>query len=336
MPTMRDVAEKAGVSITTVSHVINETRVVSEEARSEVMSAIAELGYQPNVLARGLRRGETTTIGMIVPDSANPFFAEVARGVEDASFDSGFNVILCNTDGNLEKELKYTRLLIEKRVDGILFVAAGSSTEHIQRVQAQDVPLVIVDREIPDVSVDVVQTDHEQGGYLAARHLIDLGHRQIGCIRGPSVLTPSGARVTGYRQALADMNCPVDESLIIRGDFQFESGFQAARQLLTRQDAPSAIFACNDLMAIGAISAAVELGLRVPEDVSIIGFDNVSLARYTNPPLTSIHQPSHDLGIIATNLLLARINNPAGPVQRELIATELVERGSTAPYSQKK
>jgi len=334
MPTMRDVAEKAGVSITTVSHVINETRVVSDDLRAVVMAAIETLGYQPNVLARGLRRGETTTIGMIVPDNANPFFAEVARGVEDTSFENGFNVILCNSDGNLEKEEKYTRLLLEKRVDGILFVAAGISTEQIQRVQAQEIPLVVVDREIPDVEVDMVQTDHQQGGFLAAQYLLELGHHQIGCIRGPSVLNPSAARVKGYQIALEQAGIPVDESYIERGDFQFESGFNAAMKLLKRPNRPTAIFVCNDLMAVGAISAAVELGLSVPADLSIVGFDNVSLARYSNPPLTTINQPSHEMGIIATKMLLERINNPSHPVQCKMVETRLVKRHSATSYRQ--
>jgi LacI family transcriptional regulator len=328
---MRDVAERAGVSVTTVSHVINETRPVSDELRQRVLAAIDELGYQPNVLARSLRRGETHTIGMIVPDSANPFFAELARGIEDTSFEHGYNLILCNSDGDLDKELIYADVLTEKQVDGILFVAAGLSTDHIRALQERRIPVVIVDREIPDVSVDQVLTDNAGGGWLATRHLLELGHRCIGCITGPSDVTPSAERVIGYRQALSEGGIPVDEVLIVKGDFQYESGYRAARQLLARDDPPTAIFACNDLMAVGAISAAVEMGRQVPVNLSVVGFDDVRLASFANPPLTTIVQPKYEMGVLATTMLLERMRNHDIPPRRRLLDTSLLIRQSTAP-----
>jgi len=328
---MRDVAERAGVSVTTVSHVINETRPVSDELRQRVLAAIDELGYQPNVLARSLRRGETHTIGMIVPDSANPFFAELARGIEDTSFEHGYNLILCNSDGDLDKELIYADVLTEKQVDGILFVAAGVSTDHIRALQERRIPVVIVDREIPDVSVDQVLTDNARGGWLATRHLLELGHRCIGCITGPSDVTPSAERVTGYRQALSEGGIPVDEVLIVKGDFQYESGYRAARQILARDDPPTAIFTCNDLMAVGAISAAVEMGCQVPVNLSVVGFDDVRLASFANPPLTTIVQPKYEMGVLATTMLLERMRNHDIPPRRRLLDTSLLIRQSTAP-----
>jgi LacI family transcriptional regulator len=328
---MRDVAERAGVSVTTVSHVINETRPVSDELRQRVLAAIDELGYQPNVLARSLRRGETHTIGMIVPDSANPFFAELARGIEDTSFEHGYNLILCNSDGDLDKELIYADVLTEKQVDGILFVAAGVSTDHIRALQERRIPVVIVDREIPDVSVDQVLTDNARGGWLATRHLLELGHRCIGCITGPSDVTPSAERVTGYRQALSEGGIPVDEVLIVKGDFQYESGYRAARQILARDDPPTAIFTCNDLMAVGAISAAVEMGRQVPVNLSVVGFDDVRLASFANPPLTTIVQPKYEMGVLATTMLLERMRNHDIPPRRRLLDTSLLIRQSTAP-----
>jgi LacI family transcriptional regulator len=330
---MRDVAERAGVSVTTVSHVINETRPVSDELRQRVLAAMQELGYQPNLLARGLRRGETHTIGMIVPDSANPFFAELARGIEDTVFEQGYNVILCSSDGDLDKELLYATVLAEKRVDGILFVAAGVSTEHIQTLQEQRMPVVVVDREVPDAAVDSVLTDNARGGWLATRHLLDLGHRRIGCIAGPSDVTPSAERITGYRQALDESGIPVDEALIVKGDFQYEGGYQAARQLLVIDDPPTAIFACNDLMAVGAISAAAEMGRRVPAELSVVGFDDVSLASFANPPLTTILQPKHEMGVIAATMLLERMHEPEMPPRRRMLDTSLLVRRSTAPLS---
>jgi LacI family transcriptional regulator len=328
---MRDVAERAGVSVSTISHVINETRPVSDELRQRVLAAMDELGYQPNRLARSLRRGETHTIGMVVPDSANPFFAEVARGIEDTSFEYGYSLILCNSDGDLEKELFYTNVLTEKQVDGILFVAAGVSTEHICALQERHIPVVVVDREIPNVSVDEVLTDNARGGWLATRHLLELGHRRFGCITGPSNLTPSAERVTGYRQAVEEDGVPVDEVLIVKGDFQYEGGYRAARQLLAMDDPPTAIFACNDLMAVGAISAAVELGRKVPSDLSVVGFDDVPLASFTNPPLTTVVQLKYEMGVIATTMLLERMHDCDMPPRRRMLDTTLVIRQSTAP-----
>jgi LacI family transcriptional regulator len=328
---MQDVAERAGVSVTTVSHVINETRPVSDDLRQRVLAAMGELGYQPNALARSLRRKKTQTLGMIVPDSANPFFAEVARGIEDASFEQGYSVILCNSESDLAKELLYTNVLVEKQVDGILFVAAGVSTEHILTLQARRMPLVIVDRDIPGVAVDSVLTDNARGGWLAVRHLVDLGHRRIGCIAGPSDLTPSAERVTGYRQALQEGDIPVNETLIVKGDFQYESGYRAARQLLAMDDPPTAIFACNDLMAVGAIRAALELGRQVPTSLSVVGFDDVRLASFTNPPLTTITQPKYEMGTLAATMLLERMRDRDMPPRRQLLDISLMIRQSTAP-----
>jgi len=329
---MRDVAERARVSVTTVSHVVNETRPVSDGLRERVLAAIEELDYQPNVLARSLRRGKTHTIGMIVPDSANPFFAAVARGIEDTSFENSHSLILCNSDGDLEKELLYTDVLVEKQVDGILFVAAGVSTEHINALQARRIPVVLVDRDIPDVAVDSVLTDNARGGWLATHHLIELGHRRIGCIAGPSDLTPSADRVTGYSQALAECDVSVDQALVAKGDFQYESGYQAARQLLAMDDPPTAVFACNDLMAVGVIAAAVEMGFQVPADLSVVGFDDVRLASFANPPLTTIVQPKHDMGVIAAKMLLERMRDLDMPPRRKTFDTRLLVRRSTAPF----
>jgi LacI family transcriptional regulator len=328
---MRDVAERAGVSVTTVSHVINETRPVSDELRERVLVAINELGYQPNILARSLRRGKTHTIGMIVPDSANPFFAEVARGIEDTSFKHGYNLVLCNSDGDLSKETIYIDVLTEKRVDGILFVAAGTSTEHIRSLRERGMPLVVVDRELPGVAVDSVLTDNARGGWLATSHLIELGHRRIGCITGPSDVTPSADRITGYRQALREAGIPLDAALIVKGDFQFESGYRAAHQLLAMDDPPTAFFACNDLMAVGAISAALERGYRVPIDLSVVGFDDVPLASFNNPPLTTIAQPKYEMGVLAATMLLERLGDGDMAPRRQLLDTSLLIRQSTAP-----
>jgi LacI family transcriptional regulator len=329
---MRDVAERAGVSVTSVSHVINQTRLVSDDLRERVLTAMNELGYQPNALARSLRRKETYTIGVIMTNSADPFFAEVTRGVEDACFEQGYNIILCNSDSDLDKELFYTNELIKKRVDGILFLAAGGkSTQHIRTMQERKTPLVVVDRYIPDLAVDTVLIDNARGGWLATHHLIELGHRRIGCITGPSDLTLSAERVTGYRRALQEAGILVDEGLIVKGNFQYETGYQAAQQFLTETKPPTAIFACNDLMAIGVINAAVKQGWQVPDRLSVIGFDDIRMAAYTNPLLTTVAQPKYEMGSIATTMLLERIHQQEMAPRQKLLDTHLVVRESTAP-----
>lgn len=330
MATIRDVAKKAGVSVSTVSHVVNETRFVSEETSARVLAAMEELNYQPNRLARSLRRKDkrTHTIGLLIPDSTNPFFAEVLRGVEDASFDAGYNVILCNSDDNPDKELNYIDVLLSKQVDGIVLVSAGAHEETLELLSRRKGTAVIVDREFDGADLDSVVVDNERGGYDATRYLIDLGHRRIGCIAGPSLLTPSAGRIRGYRRALAEAQIPLDETLIVPGDFRPQSGYASAKKLLKLIPPPTAIFACNDMMAIGALGAINQDGLKVPADLSLIGFDDITLASYSIPPLTTIAQPSHKMGLLATELLLQRLLDPSAPPRRALLYPSIVVRES--------
>ncbi|WP_322806462.1 LacI family DNA-binding transcriptional regulator [Thermanaerothrix sp.] len=333
MPTIREVAARAGVSPTTVSHVINNTRFVSPEARERVLQAMEELGYRPNVLARSLRRGETRTLGLILPDSANPFFAEVARAIEDAAFREGYNVILGNSENELEKERLYVEVLTTKQVDGLIFVAAGDRSQSLEGLVRQGLPVVVVDRQLTHLDVDTVLADNLQGGLLATRHLIHLGHRRIGCITGPSHLTPSAQRVIGYRQALGEAGLRIEEDLIVRGDFSPRSGYLAARRLFSHPHPPTAIFACNDMMAIGALRALAELRLAVPDAVAVIGFDDIELASYASPPLTTIRQDKVALGQAAVRLLLERIADRDLPARRVVIPTTLIERETTRRVS---
>ncbi len=328
--TMREVAERAGVSVTTVSHVINNSRPVNPQTRDRVEEAMQALGYQPNVLARSLRRGVTHTIGIILPDNSNPYFAEVVRGIEDASFDQGYSVILCNSDNDLEKEHHYTNVLVEKQVDGIIFVAAGLSAENIIALQKRGVPLVLVDRQVPDVRVDNVLADNQHGGWLATNHLIELDHRVIGCIAGPKGVRLSSERINGYRQALESAHLSVKPDLIVEGNFQYQSGYEGAKELFSQEHFPTAIFACNDLMAIGAYRFAHENNLKIPEQISIVGFDDVRLSAFINPPLTTIHQSKHKMGSRAAELLMERIADQELEPRQEILETNLVVRGSTA------
>lgn len=328
MVTMRDVARSVGVSPTTVSHVMNETRFVSEEIRTKVYQAIRELNYKPNTIARGLRCKKTQNIGMIIPDIAYPFLAEVARGVEDTGFKLNYNIILCDSNGTLEREAVCIDLLQEKQVDGIVFVAAGKSSGHVQALMAQEIPVTVVDRELPGLEVDSVLADNRQGGYQATEYLIQSGHRCIGCIAGPPDLSISSHRVDGYKQALGQYGVPLCDELIVIADFHYQEGYKAMQKLLTSDRRPTAVFACNDMMALGAICAAKDNELRVPGDIAIIGFDDIALASFTSPRLTSVAQPKHEMGAIAVELLVERIKEKNRPATKIILPVHLVVRES--------
>ncbi len=330
MVTMKDVAERAGVSVATVSHVINKTRFVSDPLRQRVERAMEELDYQPDAVARSLRRRETHTIGLIVPDNSNPFFAEVARGIEDRGFELGYSLILCNSDSRLEKELAYLDVLTSKRVDGIVFIGVTAKSQHVESLVNSGTPVVIVDRKMPSVLADAVLVDNFHGGYEATRHLLDLGHRRIGCITGPSDLTPSADRVAGYRTALEEFGVGPDDDLLVKGDYYALSGERAVWRFLELDRPPTAIFACNDLMAIAAMKALADNGLRVPQDVAVVGFDDIALASYVNPPLTTVIQPKHEMGTTAMEVLHKRIKGEGVETRQEiLLECQLVVREST-------
>lgn len=329
MTTIHEVAKKAGVSSTTVSHVINNTRYVSPALRERVAQAMAELNYKPNALARSLRLGQTHTLGLILPDSANPFFAEIGHAIEAAAFERGYSVILCNTENDQTKELLYTDVLENKQVDGMIFVATGSHQDALSSIVRKGLPVVVVDRDMGSLGLDAVTTNNYQGGWSATRHLIDLGHQVIGCITGPHDLTPSAERVNGYLNALKQANLNSREALLARGDFHAPSGFAATTQLLQQDPRPTALFVCNDMMAIGALQAAAKSGLRVPQDFAIVGFDDIELATYTIPPLTTISQPKQQIGQIAIQLILERISDPSLPPRHTVLDTELIIRESS-------
>lgn len=328
MATIHDVAVRAGVSAATVSHVINQTRPVSADLRTRVQDAMRELGYQPNTLARSLRRKQTHTLGLLVPDSANPYFAEIASAVERASFDVGYLVIVCNSSGDPAREALYLDLLLNKQVDGVLLAPTGDAASIRARL-TPDLPLVLLDRELPGLAVDCVLTDNVLGGHLATEHLIERGHHRIACVTGPPDVASAAARVEGYRRALADVSMSVDDDLLVEGDFSDSSGYAAARRLLVIDDPPTALFACNDLMAIGAIGFASRFGVRIPAELAVIGFDDIHLASYTNPSLTTVSQPTAELGRVAVQMLLERMHERSLGPRRQLLAPRLVVRSST-------
>lgn len=329
MATIREVAESAGVSYATVSHVINNTRFVTQETRDRVLTAMTALNYRPNALARSLRQGKTNTIGLVLPDSANPFFAEISRSIEDEAFKKGYSVFLCNTELDTERELFYVDVLSKKQVDGIIFVAAGDQSDSLDYLRRENMPVVLIDRNLPNVQVDVVLTDHQLGGYLATRHLIGLGHQRIACIAGPSTITPSAERITGYQKALEEAGLPCDENLILRGDYHAQSGLDVTNAILNMTPRPTAIFALNDLMALGALRAASEAGYSIPKDLAVVGYDDLELSRFTSPPLTTISQPKKEISAQAVSLLVQRLSGKSESPSRVVLPPQLIVRRST-------
>lgn len=333
MATIRDVAKAANVSISTISHVINETRYVSPDTRERVLAAMKQLNYQHNRVASSLRNRKTYTIGVLLPNSANPYFAEILAGIEAACFEQDYHIIMGNANDDPEREQSYLKVLLSRQVDGILLISTGAFDDSIHLLRENKTPVVMVDRSTELAAVDEIFTDNQGGGRQATAYLLGLGHRVIGCVTGPSFLTPSAARVQGYRDAFAAAGIARDESWIVTGDFQHESGYQAAQKLLALPNRPTAIFACNDLMAIGVVAALQDAGLRVPGDVSVIGYDDIPLASYYNPRLTTIAQPARDLGHLAVERLFERFDDPDVPTRRDMLPVSLVERDSCRDIS---
>jgi LacI family transcriptional regulator len=334
MATIKDVAAIAGVSFTTVSHVVNNSRPVSADVRAKVERAIRELDYVPSAVARSLKARSTATIGLLVPNATNPYFAELARGVEDGCAKNGYCVFFCNSDDDPAKQRNYLRVLQEKRIDGLVIASAGEDAVLAQSLASSREPLVIVDRNIEGISADLVQIDHEKGAYLATRHLLQLGHAEIGCITGPVSTAVSAMRVHGFIRAMAERGIEIEPHAIVESDFSATGGYVAASQLFDTIR-PSAIFACNDMMGIGALRAAAERKISVPGDCSIIGFDDVELSRYTYPALSTVGQSVRALGEMAAQTLIDRITGKlAGTTRRRVVPPRLLWRESTAEVSE--
>ncbi len=337
MATIKDVALQARVSVTTVSHVVNGTRHVSAEGRARVEQAIRALGYVPSAVARSLKSNTTATLGMLIPNSSNPYFAEIVRAVEDRCFGAGYTLLLCNTDDEPHRQSVYLQVLAERRIDGLVVVSTGDDDSLVRQLDGLRIPTVLVDREIADPHCDLVETAHLQGGLLAVRHLRALGHRRIACIGGTPGLTPSEQRIEGWRMALAEGDAPqtADESLLWRGGFTSQGGYEAMQALLRTAERPTAVFVCNDLMAIGALRAAHEAGVPVPEALSLVGFDDIELAAFTSPPLTTVAQPKGEIGALAVDMLLERIGGPRREPRKVMLQPALRVRASTAPCARR-
>jgi LacI family transcriptional regulator len=307
MSTLRDVAKLAGVAPITVSRVINNAGYASDATRKRVRAAIKKLGYVPNSLARSLRSRRTSTLALVVTDITNPFFTLIARSVEDTASAAGYSVIFCNTDESETKEEEYLTILLQKQVDGILLVPACTNTRSVRRIQAQGTAVVLLDRRIPGAATDTVRGDSEGGAYQLTHLLLGLGHRQIAVLTGPKNISTAYDRVTGYRKALTDAGVRPSSKLVYYGAFDQASGFEMARQALAAPERPTALFAANNFIALGALHAMEAAGCRVPQDVALVAFDDLPPALVTFPFITAAAQPAYEMGRLATNLLLARL-----------------------------
>ncbi|WLI10608.1 MULTISPECIES: LacI family DNA-binding transcriptional regulator [Pseudomonas] len=332
MATIKDVAALAGISYTTVSHVVNKTRPVSEEVRIKVEAAIKSLDYVPSAVARSLKAKTTATIGLLVPNSLNPYFAELARGIEDYCERNGYCVILCNSDDNPDKQRSYLRVLLEKRIDGLIVASAGGDSGLAEGLAGVRTPMVIVDRGLEGLDADLVRIDHEYGAYLATRHLLELGHRDIATIGGPASTSVAQMRLAGYCRALKEAGVEVPRERMLESDFTSTGGYNAAAILLEKNP-PSAIFAGNDMIGIGVLRAAAERNIRVPTELSVIGFDDIQMSRYVYPALTTVGQSILQLGEMAAEVLLRRIATPDLATDQRIVTPSIVLRESTAPLA---
>ena len=332
MATVHDVARHAGVSTSTVSHVLNNTRFVSEELRERVMAAMRELDYTPNAAARMLTLKRSHTIGLIVSDIRNPFFASVARGVEDVAQEQGYTLILCNSDENAQREQACLSALETRAVDGVLLASAGVADEHLSRLVTAGFPIVLVDRDLPELGAPAILLDNEGAAWEAVKHLIAGGHRRIAMISGRASISTTTERIAGYRRALQDAGLDVDERLLVSGASTSEGGAQAANAVLGVSPPPTAIFSGNNLMSIGALQAIANRGLNVPDDVALVGFDDFPYpwSDAFRPHLTTVAQPTYELGRRAAEILVEHLRGTRlKTAERVILKAKLVVRESS-------
>jgi LacI family transcriptional regulator/LacI family repressor for deo operon, udp, cdd, tsx, nupC, and nupG len=331
MGTLKDVARHAGVSTATVSRVLNESGKVDAETRKQVLSSLRALHYKPSRVARRLRvvKGKTHMLGLIIPDIQNPFFSEIARGVEDMGYANDYAVLLSNSDEDPKKERFYLDVMRAEYVDGIILVPLNETDEEVATLVREGVPVVCVDRSVSNVQVDTVEVSNHQGAYDAVALLISNGHRRIGFISGRTDISTGRERLNGYQEALKANGLPVDDQLIRFGDYKQESGRLLAEQLLDLNERPSAFFVANNLMTLGALTAIHHRQMRVPEDIAVIGFDDLPWAESINPPLTVVRQPAYEVGRKAADLLLQRLANPHREPERIRLNPFLIIRRSS-------
>jgi LacI family transcriptional regulator len=332
MATILDVAKRAGVSISTVSRVLNGRDRVHEDVIARVRQAAQELQYQPSRAARSLRVKRTSIIGLLITDIQNPFFTSLVRGVEDVAQRNGFSLILCNSDEDPQKERQYIEVLCAERVAGAIVTPTREQQRALKLFQEHNIPIVAVDRKVKGGEVDVVLVDNQRGAREATAHLIANGYRRIGIISGPVTTTTGRERLAGYRQALQDAGIAHDPLLERVGSFKEESGRQLAHELFNLEPPVDALFVANNLMTLGALSALNERHWRIPEDVAIVGFDEMQWSSLSAISLTTVTQPVYELGSTAALRLFQRLQNPTAFTRQEIVlAPTLRVRDSSRP-----
>ncbi|WLD92396.1 catabolite control protein A [Alkalihalobacillus sp. AL-G] len=328
--TIYDVAREAGVSMATVSRVVNGNPNVKPATRKKVLDAIERLGYRPNAVARGLASKKTTTVGVIIPDISSIFFAELARGIEDIATMYKYNIILCNSDQNKEKEIHLLNTLLGKQVDGIVFMGGKITEEHVEEFKSSPVPIVLAATVSPDEEIPTVNINYQEAARDAIQLLIERGHTSIGMVSGPLEDPINGYhKFSGYRTALENANFELNEDHVFIGDYTYDSGLEAAEKFLQLKEKPSAVFVGTDEMALGVIHGMQDKGVHVPEDIEVIGFDNTRLASMVRPTLTTVVQPMYDIGAVAMRLLTKFMNNETVSERTVVLPHRIQLRDST-------
>jgi len=324
MATIKDVATKSNVSISTVSYVLNGKRKISQDTRNRVLNAVKELDYQPNLAASGLRTKRSRTIGILLPDISNAFFADLVYGIETKANRYGYYTIICNTGNENFNEKRYLEALIARNIDGLIYITVGNTIRPMNS-KTNNIPVVAVDRMIGG-QCSFVSLNNEKGGYLATNHLIEKGRKKIAIFSGPLKINTCLDRLVGYKNALRDNGIPYNENYLVETSLSQTGGYQAAKELLERKVAFDSVFAANDLMAMGCIRALYEQGMVVPDDVSVVGYDDIMSAEIFIPALTTIRQPRFEMGERVVDILIEQIKNPAKPIESIVFDPVLIER----------
>jgi LacI family transcriptional regulator len=339
-PTIKDIAREADVSYATVSRALNHKYGVHPATKERILEIAKRLNYTPNAIARGLVTRQTQTIGLILPDITNPFYPEVARGVEEGAQEQGYSVFLCNTNWERRREIEYIKLLSEKRVDGLIIAPISNSAEEVERELPDDIGVVYVSNVPRNTERSYVEIDNIRGGFIATKHLIDAGFDRIGFIGAVEGSMTVDERLEGFRMAFERSGLPVDERLVHLGHFRQETGYRVIREMIDSGDYPRAVFAENDLIALGIMQGVRDAGLGVPEDIAVVGFDDIPFASFQDIQLTTVYQPKYEMGKLGVRILIEQITkNPSGAdpesgrsgehSRRIILEPELIVRGST-------
>jgi LacI family transcriptional regulator len=331
--TLKDIAQLADVSVSTVSRVLNNKATeyrISPDTEQSILEAARKLKYRPNQIARGLRLKKTNTLGVIAPDVSNPFFAYIIKRVQNIAHNLGYSIVVCNTDENLDQEIEHVNVLYRNRVDGLIAMPVGQDYRHFQEWVDKGRPVVLLDRCFDGIDTNKVLVDNYSGAHDAVEHLISFGHRRIAFIQGLPGTYTNTERLRGYRSALQNHNIPVDEELIVGGDFREENGYLETKLLLMMADAPTAVFATSDLITLGALKAIYEEGLSIPEDISMVMFDDFDFAPYLKCPVTAVRQPKELMGEMAVKLLVDELRGESKGGRRVVLKTKLIVRDSVA------